>query len=466
MERPKLIEARVKKHWTRAQAAERLGIGASTLIRREKGTSRPYAHNIQRIRDVYGTTAWEEAEDQEANALLSFPSLPEEYQASDILLHHLAQQDITLRLITIVLTWSARNAQYHELQARLISETEEDRTLNQDTEHLVNRRDALRRLALLPIELCGLSALGPVLSRPAEDILTHCAAGVTACWYLRKGKELSLAASIVAAYIPTLKVLAASSSAAHRQAAADLLAQCFLLKSTLSRHLDGSNNSIMFAQQAEKYSEIAENVVYQILSLRTLASVHYYANHWEQALQIAEKAKYLLDTTRLPIPKLVYSYVYAGLATYQACNGQKQQAMISLNKAHTTFFSQSAQELSPIWIDHNNANLLLNDGMAHAHLGLQKEALDSLAQLERLATKSETIRVETFIDQVMAEISRDDQPRDMEWCIEQWKKGIEGAHALQSEQRFNEAIAAYTAMRAAWPAEKCIKDLRELIVHW
>lgn len=54
----------------------------------------------------------------------------------------------------------------------------------------------------------------------------------------------------------------------------------------------------------------------------------------------------------------------------------------------------------------------------------------------------------------------------MEQCIDLWKKGIEGAKVLQSNQRFNEALVAHAAMSAAWPGERRIKELRDLIVHW
>jgi hypothetical protein len=103
--------------------------------------------------------------------------------------------------------------------------------------------------------------------------------------------------------------------------------------------------------------------------------------------------------------------------------------------------------------------------MAHFHLGLQKEALDAFVQIHNL--EQDAIgRIELLMDEVMSEVNRDDKARDMEWCINHWTKGIEGAKALQSEQRFQEALLAYNVMRAAWPGEKAIKDLRELIVHW
>jgi hypothetical protein len=54
----------------------------------------------------------------------------------------------------------------------------------------------------------------------------------------------------------------------------------------------------------------------------------------------------------------------------------------------------------------------------------------------------------------------------LQWCMDRWMQGINEAKTLQSQQHFNEAIQTYTALRAAWPAEKRIKDLREYIVHW
>ncbi len=263
----------------------------------------------------------------------------------------------------------------------------------------------------------------------------------------------------------------------QRKAAADLVAQCFLLKAPLAWALATPNDSVSYAQQAETYGEQAGSLLLRILALRTQAASHYYANHWIPALQVAEKAKFLLEErdkrdrqkqqsaslqpAEEPLPQLVHSYVYAGLATYQARNGRKEDALLALKKAHTTF----SDEQAPIWIDHNQANLVVNDGMAHYHLGLHQSAIDSFTQMSAIPTRSEANYVEALIGQVMAEVSRDDQPRDMQWCIDCWTQGIQRAKALQSQQRINEAIQAYTAMCAAWPGEKQVKNLREYIVH-
>jgi hypothetical protein len=115
-------------------------------------------------------------------------------------------------------------------------------------------------------------------------------------------------------------------------------------------------------------------------------------------------------------------------------------------------------------------NLLLNDGETHLYLGLYSEASAAFAKVHEQhahdTTISATCFVATLTDGAMAEVSRDDQPRDMERCIDLWTRGMEGARTLQSTLRFNESIRVYTAMRAAWPGEARIKELRDLIVHW
>ena len=72
------------------------------------------------------------------------------------------------------------------------------------------------------------------------------------------------------------------------------------------------------------------------------------------AFQAGLQAKQVLESTpgRL-IPPLARSYVYAGVATYQAYHQQKQDALTSLKKAHATFFTQTEDEEVPLWIDHS-----------------------------------------------------------------------------------------------------------------
>lgn len=482
MERAQLLkEARLKKRLTYEQAAERFGVDPSTVKRWENGKSTPQPINLYNIAEIYSITLEElgfhELPSAEGTpvATQNATTFDEEEEEDATTSFH--KQDLTSRLMYIVWNWliSCHHARYQELQTLITLELEGYGRMHPDN---INRRNALRRMALFAIDLCALSARQPVIKRPVEEILTYCASGIVACWYLRKGKELAFADDAVSKYIPTLKELAKSAPEPQQKEAADLLAQCLLLKAPLAWALKTPHDSVIYAQQAEIYGEQAGSLLLRILALRAQAAAHYYANHWMSALQTAEKAKSLLEErdkrdkqkqlsvsqpAEEPIPQLVHSYIYAGLATYQARNGYsyKDDALLSLKKAHRTF----SDEQAPIWIDHNQANLILNDGMTHYHLGLCQSAIGSFAQISTIPTRSESIYVEALIDQVMAEVSRDDRLRDMAFCIDHWTQGIQQAKALQSQQRINESIQAFTAMCIAWPGEQQIKNLREYIVH-
>jgi transcriptional regulator with XRE-family HTH domain/tetratricopeptide (TPR) repeat protein len=474
-ERPQLIAARERMHLSLEEVGTRVGVSKTTVYRWEKKGDIPQPYHLRKLCTLFGMTARELGFD-ERDVVDVIQSNEQEETDEAHVLAAFRQQFLISRLMRSIWNWPSGDARYQKLQLLIIVELE-DNSMND----AISRRDALRFLALVPVDMLGLSQFCAVFKKGItyDDILKHCAAGVVACWYLRKGKELVFAEQTVSAYIPTLKAMAQAAPPPQRKAAADLLAQCFLLKAPLAWNLTTPNDAISYAQQAETYAAMAGSRLLQVTALRTTAAAFCYANRWELALEAAEKAKYLLEqkeqsTPSRPaeelIPQLVSSYVYAGLATYQAYDGRKEDALHTLKKAHKAFFERPADEQIPVWIDHNIGNLLINDGETYMHLGLHKEAIISLEQIstqyDQDITICATARIEAFIHQVMAEVSRNDQPRDMQWCIDRWTQGIQGAKALQSQQRINEAIQGYAAMQAAWPGEKRIKDLRDYIVHW
>jgi transcriptional regulator with XRE-family HTH domain/tetratricopeptide (TPR) repeat protein len=482
MERAQLSAAREEKQWTLEEAAELVGVHPTIYSQWEKGLTFPRSYARRQLCKMYGKSAEElglirdRKDSHKAQQRVPVVQVQEQApsplsDAPDVVGRSYAAflaTDISLRCQHIMQNWPVvHSARYHDLQAVITQEIEDDNSM-QDP---MSRRDALRRIAALQIEFCGLSALMPVLQHPIEEILAHCAVGITACWYMRKGKDLTLASEMISAYIPTLQeIVRTASGEQQRQVAADLAAQSLLLKALLTHHVDGSNaveKAAAYAQQAETYGEFAGSHLITVLALRSQAAIYYYGDCHEQSLHAAQKAKYFLETSRDPsIPPLVHSAVYASLARSQGYQGKKQDALTSLSKAHTTFFAQPSNERVPIWVDHDKENLILWDGMTHYHLDMHKEALDSFSQVQKIEQDTLTRRYEIMLNEVLAEVSRSDKPHNMEFCIDRWTQGIEGAKTLQSNQRYSEAIQAYTAMRVIWPTEKRVKELRDLIVHW
>lgn len=483
-----LIAARHACHLSQDEVAVQLGVSKVTVHRWEKAGDVPQPLHLRNLCGLFGKTAHELgfpelSLEQIENAATTQISTDPHHGAKGgtSVLTAFRQHYLTSRLMAQVWNWPPGDARYQKLQRSILSELEGNAMSNN-----ISRRDALRFLALVPVDMLGLSQFGAVFKKPFsyDDILKHCAAGIVACWKLRKEKELAFADLSVSAYIPTLQAILRTAAPPQRKAAAELLSQCFLLKAPLAWHLATTNEAISYAQQAEAFSSVADNYLLQITALKAQAAALVYASQWKQALQATEKAKYLLEgrdkrdrqkhasvaqPAEEPLPHLAQSYLYAGLAISQAYDGRKEEALLSLQKAHTTFFAQSGTESPPIWIDHSLGNLLLHDGETYLYLGMYEEALDSFEQIDTQHARNPGIsmscHIESLFEQVMAETSRDDQPRRMDRCIELWTRGIKGAQELQSQQRFDDAQQTFVALRAAWPGEKRVRELRDLLVR-
>src|SRR5579859_6569353 len=219
MERAQLSTVRNEKGWSQKYVAEQVGVDPVTVQRWEYGQTAPRPHHLVQLCKLFGISAQE----------LGF----EEVQATVVTQNTTVERDTTgdayqaarsvalfMRLYYLVWNYPCVDARYSELQAVISLELEDNSMSGNDP---MSRREALRNLAMLAIEGCSLSALQPVYTRPIAEILTQCAAGVTACWYLHKGKDLAFAYDVMAKYLPTLKDIVKTAAAQQRKEAADLV---------------------------------------------------------------------------------------------------------------------------------------------------------------------------------------------------------------------------------------------------
>ena len=464
MERVKLRAARLKKHWTLEQAAERVGVEPNTLYRWEKGVAMPRAYNVQKICEVYEATALElDVEDSGAVVDTSVSLLDTEEHTRGFI-----ETDLTMRLLTLAFV---PHSSFQQLQDTMTFIIEEYDAMHTDNDANISRRDALRRLATVPLITLKLNASRPVLHHPPDEILTQCSASIAACWELSKGKDeadLMLAFKGASAYLPTLKAIVKNSSQ-HRQAAASLVSQCALLRTVLGWHLEGLKEAAQYAQEAVIYSKEAKDLPLLLSTLDYLSWVHYYdSKQGKQALQTIETAIPLLKQKGTILPSRLLGGIYSTLALMQAKNGQS--GITSLRQAAEAFFAPDIEEHRFVYMDYTKSDLVLNDGMVHYHQQEHEKALDSLTQLIDPITLSlkmplpERSRVEGL--NVMALASLKNPKKDMEQTLHFWTEAIQGAKTLQSEQRFSEALLAYEIMEGIWSGEQRIKSLRELTEHW
>jgi transcriptional regulator with XRE-family HTH domain len=464
MKREKLIAARVRKRLTREDAAALLGVNPNTVYKWEAGKATPRFYNIQKLCEVYDASPWELGLDI-VPAVVTAQALD-----TDQALSGLMQTDLTLRLLVIVFEPHRVSCQHlQRLQQRIGESIEEERTMDND---ILSRREALQRLALLPFATLQLNALGASFSRPIEDILTQCAAGVAACWHLSKsaeGADLALAFNCVSGYLPTLKAIVKDSSQ-HRKAAATLAGQSALLQTILGLHLQGLKEAEQYAQEAVTYSKEAQDIPLLLSALDYAAWMHYFAKHSQQALRLIEQAVPLLKQKPYgsSLPPLLCADVYSTLAVMQAKNGQDGTA--SLGLAKEALFAPPLDEPFFVGIEYTTSDVFLEEGLFHYHQGEPDRALNAFSQLvdpNTLASKlpmPERVRIGALND--MARAFLNSETKDMERVVYLWKAALEGAMKLHSEQRFSEVLVTHEIMESMWPREKRIIELRDLIVRW
>ena len=463
MERTNLIEARTRKHWTLEKAAEQLEVDADTLCRWEKGRTRPRAYNLQRICEVYGVSAAHlgladapSLDDSGEDLSVFSEALPP--RDDDGMLAELLQQDLSLRLIRLVWTWPRGNLRYEELQGRIMKETEQFSSISGDAEHPLTRRDALRRLALLPVEMYGLTTLVGALRQPAEEFLPLCAASVTACWYLMSGSDFTLVEHVLPQYLPRLEALAKQPSRVQKEAAR-LASHGYQISGLLSLHRNDLQARERHLQRAIQYAAISEDVNLEVAAITKQGNTYYYCASPNQMLDMSQQA---LPHINNVIP-LVRSRAYLGLAAAHAQCGDEQEALRYSGMAYETFPQDAQNTIVTPYAGFGRGELIFWEGITQLELGHAKDAWNTFARSidpQSTAPVSERMRVEIVNHQAETAISL----RDLDLFCAYLEQGIRGAEALGSQKRRSEAFDIHRQALKVWPHEPRIKALRELFV--
>jgi hypothetical protein len=438
---------------------------------------------VKKVCDFFGKTALElglvPSEAPEGPP----PSSPvESHPNEDNAFATLFRRDIELRLQCLMYDWlhskpsGSRAILQHQINQELEdgdSMTNEPKQNHDDVD--ITRRTAVRHLALLPIHVLGLDALGAAPSWAPEDVLTHCAAGITACEHLAKGQheDMSFAYAVLTTYLIPLKAIVAE-SAIHRKEASRLVAQALDIKATLSIHREGPKRAASYGKQATVYAKESEDIPLRLMVLGRLAWIYACDKQEKQALETAVQAKSLLlqhQKKGLSIHPMIQTNVYAAVAKYQARNGQDEDALATLHDAYGTFFAQAEDNLTALHHDFNYSTLILRDGLTRYYLEqydqafrVLEQAIDFKTLAPKVPTSSVRVRIEIINHATLASLKS--PTKDMDRSIHLWRAGIQGAIDLRSEQRFHEALTAYDIMQALWSGDKRIKALRAFMRHW
>lgn len=465
--RTRLVAERARMGMSLAKVAELIAVDINTLSRWERGITKPHRSNLARLCKLYGATAVELGmEDEpvgdktgESFIAPDSPLLQEDKANAEYIVTSFLAEYPLLSYLKIVLNWPRQNTRYHELQRLIMQETEGYRKVHQDDNSTITRREALRTLALLPIQMCGLSALGAVLTHPITEILTHCAAGLTACTELINIGDINRVDAVLKSYLPSL-IRIVQQSSELREEAASLTIQSYLLSSAVVEHQGNIHKMKEYCHSALKYSNYVNNKNLQAAVLIRLSVAYDLDDAPLKALQTYQQAIPYIKQ----ISPMLRGRLYAGLAGKSANCGDTQQAARYLDLAHTNFPQSPEKDPYFPYVYVDPYQLLLWEGITRKHLGQYEKALqvfETVGKLQPEPQLLERMRIEFLTYSSEAALNM----RDLEKCCTYLQAAGEGAIALGHEHRLAEARLSYSRAKVVWPNEPFVKSLQDLFLR-
>jgi tetratricopeptide (TPR) repeat protein len=368
------------------------------------------------------------------------------------------------RIITLIHQWHGMARFCSDLQAQLDQEIKGLDMLKLQyplEQYTLSRHDFLIMLATLPTALLASSRQAHKTLVPIEEFLPQCAASITACWHLSAGSRLEMIPPMLDSFLPKL-VSIITYMPTYREVAADLVAQCYGLKTMLAWHLEGLSQAEAYCLQALNYSVTANNPNLQMDALNGHTLISYYDSNFLSALTKSEAALAILQKTdQAQVFPSVAGKVYIRLAMLQAYHRLKREAEQSLENAQKAFAAQFSHEPIPLYAaDCGKLTISLWSGLTHYYLGQSDSrhaeqawsALKQVGQLQPSIMIPERFRLECVNSRALAAV----QLNEMEEAIACFEAAKQGARALGSKQRSTEVGHVYSQMLKQWPSERRI----------
>jgi len=456
MKNQKLVAARKQKCWSIQKTAEETAVSWRTYQRWEHGTQHPHLFNLDRLSKAFGklpedlgfSTAVEVERGEKAcltpgdmlmSSQISHQSAPTLFEMGMLLLSMAKQQQ----------HWSI-NALLAHIEPALKGYLMEE----QDRE--IARRQVLKLLVGLPPALFGLQQLGNTTPLSAEEVLPFCVAGMSACWSLSKGNELSVVERSLSSYLSSLVTIVQQSSK-HQSMAASLASQGYQIACILALQQNRLKDREAYGKQAIEYGQLAGDPNLLVAAMILQAGTYYHAKHPTKTLRMYQETLPYIGR----VTPLLQGRVYVGLAEAYARCGQKQEALTHLGLAYDTFPQHPENDPSFDFADCSFSSLFLWDGRTRLELDQPDEALQTFNNLQNLKNISERTRIAIINHQAEASVILGDLEQSRAYVI----AGRDGAVALGSEKRYNEAYGIYQQMRILWRNDPRVKELADLFVR-
>ena len=333
----------------------------------------------------------------------------------------------------------------------------------------ITRREALCTLASLPAITLGQKQT--IRTSHHEELLRHCTAALEACWELYRGSDpvgTQHAFDCVSTYGPLLETMA-KDSGQFRKEAIDLAAQYALLQTLLGWEHIKPWKLVSYAQKAVDLSKETDNILFQLSAYSKLSWSYLTDNRPAEAWKTMQEGEQILKRyqrakNRAPLPSGMIGNFYSGYAVAQVDNGIEPDLALGIA------IDSEPLDRHIAFVEYTTSSQWLEAARVCSAKGDFKQAMIWIGKridLETLAPRvSQSKRGQIHAINILTTSLLQSRERDMGKIIATWKAGMEGAHALRHEGRYQDAMTNFAVMRALYPSEDAIRRLLPLTSHW
>jgi transcriptional regulator with XRE-family HTH domain len=460
----KLIAARRQRSLTQQEICKKIDANERTYQRWESGESRPQPQYLRRLCRLFKRTPEELGYPLTQVGVASVGVIDAEN--TDFI--PTVERDWATwfglkqaQIATMMNLWRGRAVSCDEVQLMIDQEIKTmDNELQQfqiDEQENISRRQALIAIAALPTTLLTWGATSNTI---AEDFISQCAASITACWHLMKGKGLTVVSEVLPKLIPSLGALASRPSR-YQQSAAQIATQFSIMQAIISMHQLNFRAREAHCNDAIRYARISGDNKLQAASYMYLGytfSFCYQPRQPQKAIPAFLQGLQALGDT----PSLIKSDILMGVAEAYAQCGDEQKALHYIGLAQEHFPDYPESDQSYIYAECGLTTLYQWEGKMYLELvdhytdrGYQQRASDALMHSIGATSLNSRCTNETIIYQADAARTLG----ELDIYTDALRKSAQMAIDLGSKKRYSEALQVYQRTPRAWVKEPQIQLL-------
>jgi tetratricopeptide (TPR) repeat protein len=373
---------------------------------------------------------------------------------------------LEVEIIALALKWKWSSDPLAILQQLTYESMRKHDTMhNNHSDHdtRLTRRRALQTIALLPIQMYGLTLFAPEApSRlPLDELLPCCASGMIGLWeHLQYAPEgMAAIGRMLPLYLSTLERIARQSPPPFQQAAARLAAQGYLLVTKLATHYRRLDQMEAASLLARSYGQLAHDPNLEVAALIRLAVKYSNERRMVEAFNTYQEAAALPGFASAS--PLLRGDVYGALAATGAfCHNP--EALSFLSQAKDVYPMKPEADPGFVFTLDGKDTLSLWEGLTLKRTGHHAEAVTAFSRFGSLTP------VPGLLDYRRAEhlnyaASVAIEQRELDTAYLYLDTAEEVAQNIQHKQRQAEVRETFRDMQLLWPHEPKIKTLQEKI---